>query len=178
MKKLGYILMALGLMACENKIIQYPVNYDNERAKFLTFSQDRNKQILEEDNEMIQSYIDRSGIAFSKTSYGFWLSNSGEKTASMAKTGDHVQYRYEVADLEGQIIYSEEEIGTKDAVLGKENLTRGLHISLQLIEKGDSATALYPSFIGHGTYGDQNKIKGDLPLVYKIKILDIQKKID
>ena len=60
--------------------------------------------------------------------------------------------------------------------MGKENLPRGLHASLQLIEEGDSATALYPSFLAYGGYGDQNKVGSNMPLIFKIKVLDIQKK--
>lgn len=159
--------------ACKSKVVQYPVNYDKD--EFMKFSQDRNKQILEEDNELIQHYIDSTGIDFNKTNFGFWISNSAVSTQTMAKGGDYVKYEYEVTDFDNNIVYSKEEIGVQDAVLGKEDLTRGLHVTLQLIEKGDSATALYPSFLAYGGYGDRNKIGGNEPLIFKVKILDIKK---
>lgn len=167
------ILSVFIMTACENKVVQYPVNYDKD--EFMKFSQDRNKQILEEDNQLIQNYIDSTGVAFNKTNFGFWISNSATTTETMAKGGDYVKYEYEVSDFDNNIVYSKEEIGIKDAVLGKEDLPRGLHVTLQLIEEGDSATALYPSFLAYGGYGDRNKIGGNEPLIFKVKILDIKK---
>ena len=166
----------MSLTACKNKVVQYPVNYENEREKFTEFSQDRNKEILNEDNELIQEYIDSIQKPFVRTSYGFWISNSGKSTSEMAKTGDYVKYQYQVDDFDNQTIYSLEELGIQEAVLGKENLPRGLHVALQMIEKGDSAIALFPSFLAHGGHGDQNKIGGNQPLIYKVRILDIKKK--
>lgn len=176
MKKVVFIFTIIGLISCKNKVIQYPVEYENDRAKFMEFSQDINKMILNEDNELIEYYIEDSDQQFVKTSFGFWISNQGKPTESMASLGDMIKYEYEVMDFEEKIIYSKEENGIKQTILGKENLPRGLHASLQLIEEGDSATALYPSFLAYGGYGDQNKVGSNMPLIFKIKVLDIQKK--
>lgn len=159
--------------ACKSKVVQYPVDYDKD--EFMQFSQDRNKQILDEDNELIQNYIDSTGVNYSKTNFGFWISNSAKYTETMAKNGDYVKYQYEVLDFDNNVVYSQKELGINDAVLGKEDLPRGLHVTLQLIEKGDSATALYPSFLAYGGYGDRDKIGGNAPLIFKVKILDIKK---
>ena len=51
-----------------------------------------------------------------------------------------------------------------------------MQIALQMIEKGDSATVLLPSFLAYGGYGDRNKIMGNEPLIFKIKMHEIQKK--
>lgn len=165
------------IISCRNKVIQYPVTYENNSAKFMEFSQDLNKQILADENQLIQTYIDSSHLKFNHTSYGFWISNTGKPTESMAKTGDFVSYEYEVSDFKGQTIYPESEIGIRKSVLGSENLPRGLHVSLQLIEKGDSAVSLLPSFLAYGSYGDQNKVNGNMPLIFKVKVLDIKKKV-
>lgn len=176
MKKYAFIFTIICLINCKNKVIQYPVEYENDRAKFMEFSQDVNKMILSEDNELIQYYIDDSNQQFVKTSFGFWISNQGKTTESTASLGDMIKYEYEVMDFEENVIYSKEENGIKQIVLGKENLPRGLHATLQLIEKGDSAIALYPSFLAYGGYGDHHKVGSNLPLIFKIKVLDIQKK--
>lgn len=142
----------------------------------MEFSQNFNKQILEEDNELIENYIQNSGQNFTKTSYGFWISNSGEATETMAKSGDLVKFESEVLDFQNQTIYSKSENGEQTVMLGRTDIPRGVHIALQLIEKGDSATVLFPSFMVYGSFGDQNKILGNEPLIYKIHLLDIQKK--
>ena len=176
MKNLVVILILVGLTACKNnRIVQYPVNYENDREKFMEFSQDRNKQILAEDNELILAYIDSIGQKFQKTQYGFWISNTGIPSNSMAKTGDVVKYEYEVSNFQNEIVYSEEENGIQDVMIGKSDLPRGIQTALQLIEKGDSATVLLPSFLAYGGYGDRNKILGNEPLIFKLYIQDIKK---
>ena len=168
--------MILTLAACKNKVVQYPVTYDDDREKFMQFSQDRNKQILNEDNELIQNYIDSLDLKYNKTSYGFWISNSGETTASMAKSGDVVKYDYSVSNFENKVVYTEAETGTQTILMGRSDIPRGMQIALQMIEKGDSATVLLPSFLAYGGYGDRNKIMGNEPLIFKIKMHEIQKK--
>ena len=170
------ILLILAFAACKSKVVQYPVTYDNDRQKFMEFSQDRNKQILNEDNELIENYIDSLDLNFKKTSYGFWISNSGEITGSMAKSGDVVKYEYEISNFENEVIYTEEENGEQTIMMGRTDIPRGMQFALQMIEKGDSATVLLPSFLAFGGYGDRNKIMGNEPLIFKIKMHEIQKK--
>lgn len=164
------------IASCKKDVIQYPVSYENDRSKFMEFSQNLNKEILEDDTKKIQNYIDSSQLKFNHTSYGFWISNSGKSSENTAKLGDLVKFNYEVSDFNENLVYSEKETGNRQAVLGRESLPRGLHISLQLIEKGDSAITLMPSFLAYGGYGDLNKIGGNEPLIFKIKVLDIKKK--
>lgn len=173
-----FLIIAILILttACKNKVVQYPVAYDNDRERFMQFSQDLNKQILSDETKIIEDYIAKSDLKFTRTSYGFWISNSGQSTPEMTKSGDVVKYNYEVSDFDGNIIYSEQEIGVRQSMLGQENLPRGLHIGLQLIEKGDSALALMPSFLAYGGYGDKSRVGGNEPLIFKIKILDIKKK--
>lgn len=163
-------------IGCRSKVIQYPVNYDDDRAKFMSFSQDLNKQILKEETVRIEKFLENNSQKFSQTAYGFWISNTGITTPTMAKSGDFVKYNYQVSDLDNKIIYSEKEIGVRESILGRDDLPRGLHISLQLIEKGDSAISVMPSFLAYGGFGDQNLIDGNEPLVFKVKVLDIKKK--
>lgn len=175
MKKIFLITVLIAFAACKNKVIQYPVNYENERGKFMEFSQNYNKQILNEDNELIEEYMEESTLNYNQTPYGFWISNPGRATETMAKIGDYVEFEYEVADFEENVLYSKEELGIQKVFLGKEKLPRGLHATLQLIEEGDSATALYPSLLAYGGYGDRKKVGGYVPLIFKVKILDIKK---
>ncbi len=156
--------------------MQYPVSYEDDRAKFMEFSQDRNKQILNEDNKLIENYIDSLDLNFKKTSYGFWISNSGETTPTMAKSGDVIKYEYEVINFNNEVVYSEEENGAQTILMGRTDIPRGIQMALQMIEKGDSATVLLPSFLAYGGYGDRNKIMGNEPLIFKIQMLEIQKK--
>src|SRR5690625_4881096 len=76
----------------KNKVLKYLFEYENDRAKFIEFAQDINKMILTEDNELIEYYIEDSDQQFVKTSFGFWISNQGKPTESMASLGDIIKY--------------------------------------------------------------------------------------
>src|SRR5690625_649106 len=142
----------------------------------MEFSQDINKMILTEDNELIEYYIEDSDQQFVKTSFGFWISNQGKPTESMAGLGDIIKNEYEAMDFAAKIIYSTEENAIKQIILGKENLLRGLHASLQLIGEGESATSLDTSCLDYGRYGYQNKVRSKMPHIFKTTVLDIQTK--
>ena len=43
--------------------------------------------------------------------------------------------------------------------------------ALRYMEKGQEATILVPSVLAFGTYGDNDKIPNDMPLIIKIKVL-------
>lgn len=175
MREILILMVLFSLISCEQKVIQLPVQYENDRQKFMEFSQDLNKEILREDNEMIEKYLEDTSKNFKKTSYNFWISNSAETTSSMAKTNDEVTYELEIKDLNGNLVYSKEELGIQKSILGRSGLSRGLHLTLQMIEEGDSATGVYPSFLVYGNYGDKKEILGSDPLEFGIKILDIKK---
>ena len=43
--------------------------------------------------------------------------------------------------------------------------------AVRYMKKGEQATLLVPSVLAFGTYGDDEKIPNDMPLIIKIKIL-------
>ena len=172
-----YSLIFLGLIffaSCGDKVIQRPITYNND--DFMQRSQERGKQLLAEENQWFEEYKKKSELTFNPTNMGFWISNAGVTTDEMAKTGDFVEFEYQVKDLDNKIIYSFAENGVQKVVLGKVDLPRGLHAALQLINTGNEATVLLPSFLAYGGFGDEKKIDADTPVIMEIKIHDIRKK--
>jgi FKBP-type peptidyl-prolyl cis-trans isomerase len=43
--------------------------------------------------------------------------------------------------------------------------------AVRFLNKGEEATLLVPSVLAFGTYGDDEKIPNDMPLIIKLKIL-------
>ncbi|MBF0596084.1 FKBP-type peptidyl-prolyl cis-trans isomerase [Faecalibacter rhinopitheci] len=174
MKKLLLInFIFLSLWSCENKVIQYPVSYNND--DFMKRSQERGKLLLEEEISWFDKYMKDSELKFNKTESGFWISNSGIKSPNMANIGDYVHFTYQVYDIDNKLIYSSDEVGEHKAILGKANYTRGINAALQLIEPGKEAKLLLPSFLAYGGFGDQDKIGANQPIIVDLKIIDIKK---
>lgn len=168
---LASIILA-SLSSCDNKIVQYPVSYQND--DFMTRSQERGKFLLQEEIGWFNDYIKKSDKTFNKTESGLWIANTGEKSNAMANVGDYVNFTYQVYDLDNNIIYPYNEIGEQKIILGKANVTRGLHAALQLIEPGKETRVLLPSFLGYSGLGDNQKIEPNQPLVIDIKINQIK----
>ena len=58
-----------------------------------------------------------------------------------------------------------------DAPLGKFEELKAVEDAVRYMKKGEQATLLVPSVLAFGTYGDDEKIPNDMPLIIKIKIL-------
>lgn len=160
------------LTSCDNQIVQYPVDYQND--DFMTRSQERNKMLLQEEVQWFEDYMNKSNLTFNKTESGLWISNKGKKTSKTASVGDYVDFTYQVYDLNNNIIYNYNEIGNQKIVLGKADIARGLHSALQLIEENDEARILVPSFLGYSSLGDNDKIEANQPLIIDVKVNQIK----
>ncbi|MBS7332245.1 MAG: FKBP-type peptidyl-prolyl cis-trans isomerase [Weeksellaceae bacterium] len=174
MKKFALLIIAsIGFVSCDNQIVQYPVSYSND--DFMQRSQERGKMLLQEEIQWFEEYKKTSDLTFNKTESGLWISNSGQKTETMANVGNYVNFTYQVYDVKGNLIYPYSEIGTQKIILGKADIARGLHAALQLIEPGQEARVLLPSFLGYAGYGDDNKIEPNQPLILDVKVNEIKK---
>ncbi|MGV0924142.1 FKBP-type peptidyl-prolyl cis-trans isomerase [Empedobacter tilapiae] len=163
----------LALASCDQKVIQYPVSYSND--DFMKRSQERGKLLHQEELQWFDDYMKTSDLKFVKTNSGFWISNSGQRTAQTANNGDYIEFEYQVTDLENNILYSYNENKIQKIVLGKADIVRGLQAGLQLIPEGETTKLLLPSFLAYGGYGDTQKIAPDTPIIMDVKVLKIQK---
>jgi FKBP-type peptidyl-prolyl cis-trans isomerase len=55
--------------------------------------------------------------------------------------------------------------------LGKFDELKAVEDAVRFLNKGEEATLLVPSVLAFGTYGDDEKIPNDMPLIIKLKIL-------
>ena len=174
MKKVILFTFAVfALMSCDQKVIQYPVSYSND--DFMNRSQERGKLLHQEELQWFDDYMKTCDLKFVKTSSGFWISNSGQRTAQTANNGDYIEFEYQVTDLENNILYSFNDNKVQKIILGKADIVRGLQAGLQLIPEGETAKLLLPSFLAYGGYGDTQKIAPDSPIIMDVKVLKIKK---
>lgn len=162
------------LWSCSDQVVQYPVSYHND--DFMTRSQERGKLLLQEENDWFNDYKQKSDLIFNKTESGLWISNTGKKSATTANNGDFVDFTYQVYDLDNNIIYDYKTIGDQKIILGKADIARGIHSALQLIEEGNEARILLPSFLAYSGLGDNDKIGANQPIIIDLKINQIKKR--
>ena len=86
------------------------------------------------------------------------------------KDGDFVSYQYDLYDFNQEKLYAEP---TKniEVELGKYEELKAVDDAVRFMKKGEEATLLVPSVLAFGTYGDDEKIPNDMPVIIKLKIL-------
>ena len=91
------------------------------------------------------------------------------------KSGDVVEYAYNIYSLDGNLLYSSEGTGTASLKIDKQEAEIGLHEALKLLGLGDEGLFILPSHLAFGVAGNQDKVPPMTPLRYELKVINIQK---
>ncbi|HSR61466.1 MAG TPA: FKBP-type peptidyl-prolyl cis-trans isomerase, partial [Robiginitalea sp.] len=91
---------------------------------------------------------------------------------------DLVTLRYNLTTWNNDTLYREAEIGTLRYKVDKQELFPGLRNSVKLLQEGETAVFLFPSSLGYGYHGDNDRIGPNLPLKSRITLLKIEKNTD
>ncbi len=110
-------------------------------------------------------------------SSGFFYAYNSEKSIDTvtAQFGDVINFNFDIKRINGEVIYSKEELKTRNYSMDQEKLFSGLREGLKLMKKGETITFLYPSQKAFGYYGDNNKIGTNVPIICKVTVNSITK---
>ncbi|MDR6300295.1 gliding motility-associated peptidyl-prolyl isomerase GldI [Mesonia maritima] len=171
------LLLVISMVACKTPEARKPVSHNS--GSFINESIQRNKKLIKQEEDKILNIIhqDSTNNYLSSTN-GFWYYyNTKVQTDSLLKPqfGDLVTFNYDIATLNGNSIYSKDEIGLREYVMDKENLFTGLRQALKLLKEGETATFLFPSHKAFGYYGDNDRIGRNTPIRSTITLNSIEK---
>lgn len=173
-KLLTIILLSLSLASCKIPEARKPISV--KTGSFIDASVERNKQLNANEQATIKKLMERDKKDYIASESGFWYYyNTKVETDSLEtpEFGDIVNYDYSVKDLNGSLIYSNDDIKDKTYVMDKEELFTGLREGLKLMKTGETVTFLFPSLKAYGYYGDQNKIGSNVPLICEVTVHSI-----
>lgn len=180
MKKLNLVLILLGLcLSCKSPEARMPESVQS--GSFLKESAERNKKLNEIEQNQIQKIIkENPEKEFITSESGFWYyyNTKIENDTIQPQFGDIVSFNYNVSNLNGQLIYSEESIGPKTYIMDKEELFTGLREGLKLMKPSERVTFIFPSQKAFGYYGDDKKIGTNIPLICEVTLNTITKNND
>lgn len=135
---------------------------------------DANRKAVKTEDQQIRDFIRRYNWKMDKTGtglrYRIYKIGEGEK----ASEGKIAVINYEVSLLNGEVIYSSDETGTKEFMIGRGGVESGLEEGILLLHEGDRAKFIIPSHLAYGLSGDQNKITGKATLVYDVELLELK----
>ncbi len=133
-----------------------------------------NRYLLNEEETDIENYIKRHGLAMTSTGTGLRYQILKQGSERKIGKGERVTLEYELHSIAGDLIYSSENEGVKDFVVGEGAVESGLDEAMTYLHRGDVAKLIIPFHLGFGLHGDDNRIPEYATLVYTIKIIDNQ----
>lgn len=177
MKKIILLaLISLLVMSCTNQQARKPVSHSS--GTFIKESIERNKVLIAKEEEAIDKFIKNDSLnLYIASPKGYWYAyvNKINDSTQTPIRGDIAYFDYEIKNLEGKTIYTKEELRPQTYYVDKENILMGLRDGIKIMKKGEKITFLFPSHIGYGYHGDNNKIGTNEPLLCTVTLNDIKK---
>lgn len=166
---------AVLLASCSQQQARRPLTQNS--GQFMKESMNRNIKLIANEEAMIDSVIrkhpERKYIATPK-GYWYYYETENTKDTLTPKRGDVAFFDYEIADLQGNVIYSEVELQPQTYLVDKQNILMGLRDGIKLMNKNEKVTFVFPSHLGHGYRGDNDRIPANLPLVVTVSLRDFK----
>jgi len=179
MKQFIYIVLATVLVSCERPAPRHPVKRNSGSS--IKTSIERSKKLLAQEEKSIQEIIAKDSMhTYLQSATGSWYyyNKKNEISEYTAKPNDLVVLTYNILSFDNDTIYSMEDIGILNYKVDKQELFPGIRNAVKLLKEKETATFLFPSSLGYGYQGDQNKIGVNIPLKAMLSILKIEKQTD
>jgi len=177
MKKLFPIFALLILLAgCSKQQARKPISKTD--GNFIKESIERNKKLIAGEEQLIDSIIKKDTLKeYIASNKGYWYKyiTKIEENTNFPVKGDIAYFDYEINNIKNAVIYSKEELKTQQYVVDKQNIMMGLRDGIKLMKKGETVTFLFPSHMGFGYHGDDNRIKPNEPLICTVILKDIKR---
>ncbi|MCZ4320140.1 gliding motility-associated peptidyl-prolyl isomerase GldI [Aequorivita viscosa] len=176
--KLFYSTLFFALIiSCKSPEARRPVQ--SASGTFIKESAERNKKIYDEEKSYIENMMaNDSTIDYISSENGFWYFYNKRDTTSTEKPdlGDIVKFSYNIKDLNGSVILSEEENGVQQYKVDQSNqdLISGVREGIKLMKAGETVTFLFPSYKAFGYYGIEAKLGTNIPVQSTITLHSIE----
>lgn len=166
---------AVLLANCSQQQARRPITQTS--GTFMKESVDRNIKLIANEEALIDSVMrkhpERKYVATPK-GYWYYYESENTKDTLTPKKGDVAYFDYEIADLKGNVIYSEVELKPQTYLVDKQNILMGLRDGIKLMNKNEKVSFLFPSHLVHGYRGDNDRIPPNLPLVVTVSLRDFK----
>lgn len=178
MKSKLLIFLMVICFGCSKTTPRRPIN-PKPSATILSETLSQSIKLNTKEDKKIAAIIRKdSSNTYLMSSNGFWYTyiKKSKKNLVSPVEGDLVTIRYEISDLENNIIYSEEELGLKQYKVDKEDFISALQNGIKLMKLGETITFIIPSYNAFGILGDGNKIGINQSIKSTVTLININNK--
>ncbi len=174
-KVLSFVFLMLLFASCQEPQPRRPLEVRS--GSFLKSSAERNKRLLEQETTWMQELAQKDSLrTYQSSASGFMYAyeKRAPEAGALAAAGDLVTLTYDIRTWNEDTLYRREEIGILRYLVDKEELFSGMRYSVKLLKEGESATFLYPSSLGYGYHGNDDRIGPNTPLKCTLEIFKIE----
>jgi gliding motility-associated peptidyl-prolyl isomerase len=181
MKKIAavlVVLIAVAVTSCSQQQARAPIS--SSSGTFMKESVERNKKLIANEEQQIDSVMKSNpAVKYIASDKGYWYYYEKENTTDTLrpKRGDVAYFDYEIKDIKGNVIYSETELRPQVYLVDKQNIMMGLRDGIKLMNAGEKVTFLFPSHMGFGYHGDNDRIGTNVPLMCTVTLNEFKPEI-
>lgn len=169
MKKL-ILFSSLMIIGCAQNNQAHPPVGGILSQEDLNVSKNRAKNLNQTERIQIQDWINNQNEKFYPMSLNYWVNIENLSQKNRKADGEEISYQYVLYDFDNVKLYDSPKKNL-NVQFGKFEDLKAVEDALRYLEKNQEATLLVPSVLAFGTYGDNDKIPNDMPLIIKIKVL-------
>jgi FKBP-type peptidyl-prolyl cis-trans isomerase len=173
LKKYCFILTASSILffSCSGS----PENQtEKKEVSSLKSLEKANRYLVRTEAEDIENYIRRHGWTMEETGTGLRFEIYKKGNGEQAEKGRFAILNYKTWLINGNLIYSSDELGQKEFKIGKGGVESGLEEAMLMMHVGDKARLVIPSHLAFGLLGDNNKIPPRSIVVYDIELVTLK----
>lgn len=133
-----------------------------------------NQYMQQRHQDHISAFLERVGWEAEVTPSGLWIVVEEAGKGQRIEENMRVTYAFESFLLDGRPCYEATEDQPKQIIVGKGGVESGVEQGLQKLSEGSEAIFLIPPHLGHGNFGDRERIPGNSVLIYRLKVLKVE----
>ncbi len=171
-KFLFFIFLMLIGVSCKKPEARRPKKHGT--TNFYKEVIEKNKKLNTLEKKRLEKLISLDTIRkYHSSANGFWYAYVKKDTVNtnFPKFEDIVQIQYNITDINGNIIYDNQERVYK---VDKEDFIPALQDGIKLMKKGETITFVIPSYRAFGVVGDGNKVGVNQPIKSTVTLIDIK----
>ena len=164
------LISSLLLIGCAQNSQTHPPVGGFLSEKDLNTSRNRAKNLNATERTQIQDWINQQNEKFYPMSLNYWVNVENLQQNARKEDGEMISYQYDIFDFDNVKLLDtpKERINVK---FGHFEELKAVEDALRYLNKNEEATLLVPSVLAFGTYGNNEKIPNDMPVIIKIKVL-------
>jgi FKBP-type peptidyl-prolyl cis-trans isomerase FkpA len=164
-------LLILFSQACKPPVQELKESEPNPVSEQLVKA---NQYMQQRHQDHISAFVERVGWNAEVTPTGLWIIRENQGTGERVEENSRVTYSFESTLLDGTPCYKASAEKPKMITIGKGGVESGVEQGLTGLRDGAEAIFLIPPHLGHGNFGDREKIPGNSVLIYRLKILKVE----